>query len=256
MASFDVISDIHLDHLTGTGDKGLEFIDSVFENPTAPNLLIGGDVGFQSDFYTSYFFDRVKKKYEQVICILGNHDYWGFDLSKESPLQYWSERYKAPNITFLNLTNPNEVKVGDTVVIGGTLWSELDPVYEVLIQAMLNDFKAIKNFSLDDYKALYRLELANLKKQIEKFSDQKTVVLTHHAPTFDTTARWAGSPIKSCFCSSLEEIILDNPQIQAWVFGHCHESDVIHIGQAKVLEHSFGYYNEKNNSFKPLLLNV
>ena len=44
MPSFDIISDIHLDHLTGTGDKGLEFIDSVFENPTAPNLLIGGDV--------------------------------------------------------------------------------------------------------------------------------------------------------------------------------------------------------------------
>lgn len=77
MPSFDIISDIHLDHLTGTGDKGLEFIDSVFENPTAPNLLIGGDVGFQSDFYSSYFFDLVKKKYERLpvfsaIMIIGD----------------------------------------------------------------------------------------------------------------------------------------------------------------------------------------
>ncbi|WP_347281311.1 hypothetical protein, partial [Turicimonas muris] len=67
---------------------------------------------------------------------------------------------------------------------------------------------------------------------------------------------WSQSPIKSCFCSSLEDIILDNPQIKAWVFGHCHESDVIHIGQAKVLEHSFGYYNANNQSFKPLHLEI
>ena len=53
-----------------------------------------------------------------------------------------------------------------------------------------------------------------------------------------------------------EDIILDNPQIKAWVFGHCHESDVIHIGQAKVLEHSFGYYNANNRSFKPLHLEI
>ena len=256
MPSFDIISDIHLDHLTGTGDKGLEFIDSVFENPTAPNLLIGGDVGFQSDFYSSYFFDLVKKKYEKVVCILGNHDYWGFDLNTESPWKYWSERYNAPNIHFLSLSEPNEIIIDDTVVIGGTLWSELDPVYEVLIQAALNDFKAIKKFSLEQYKALYNLELENLKKQIDKFSDQKTLILTHHAPTYQTTERWSQSPIKSCFCTSLEDIILDNPQIKAWVFGHCHESYVIHIGQAKVLEHSFGYYNANNQSFKPLHLEI
>lgn len=256
MASFDIISDIHLDHLTGTGDKGLEFIDSIFQNPTAPNLLIGGDIGFQSDFYSSYFFDQVKNKYDQVVCVLGNHDYWGFDLNTESPLQYWSERYKAPNIKFLSLSEPNEIQIDDTVVIGGTLWSDLDPVFEVVIEAMLNDFKAIKKFSLEQYKALYALELENLKKQVEKFKEQKTLVLTHHAPTFETTLRWSESPIKSCFCTSLEDIILDNPQIKAWVFGHCHESDVIHIGQAKVLEHSFGYYNEKNKTFKPLLLEI
>ena len=109
--------------------------------------------------------------------------------------------------------------------------------------------EAIKKFSLEQYKALYNLELENLKKQIDKFADQKTLILTHHAPTYQTTGRWSQSSIKSCFCTSLEDIIWIILQIRAWVFGHYHESDVIHIGQAKVLEHSFGYYNANNRSF-------
>ncbi len=58
---------------------------------------------------------------KRLPCILGNHDYWGFDLNTESPWKYWSERYNAPNIHFLSLSEPNEIIIDDTVVIGGTL---------------------------------------------------------------------------------------------------------------------------------------
>lgn len=257
MTKFEVVSDIHLDRLNGTGEKGIQFIDSVLENPKAPTLLIAGDVGFHNDFHSAYFFDQAKRKYNQVLCVLGNHDYWGFDYLKDDPFKYWSDRFKADNIQFLSLSEPNPVKIESTIVIGGTLWSELDPVFEVVIQGVLNDFKAIKNFSLDDYQALHSKELTNLKTEIEKYKDEKTLILTHHAPTFKTTERWSESPIKTCFCTDLEKIIEFSPQIKAWVFGHCHEPDAITIGHAQVVDHSFGYYNDtNNNSYKPYLLEI
>ena len=97
MTKFEIVSDLHLDHFQGSGDKGLEFLENLFKNPHAPNLLIAGDLGFQNDFYTSYFFTLVKRKYEKIVCVLGNHDYWNYSLNAP---KIWKQRYQKDNILY------------------------------------------------------------------------------------------------------------------------------------------------------------
>lgn len=58
MTKFDVVSDLHFDHFVGSGDAGTEFLESVFLKPTAPNLLVAGDIG---NWYSEHALPYVKR---------------------------------------------------------------------------------------------------------------------------------------------------------------------------------------------------
>lgn len=262
MAKFDVVSDLHFDHFVGSGEAGTEFLESVFLKPTAPNLLVAGDIGnWYSEhalIYTDYFFNLVRHKYQNVICVLGNHDYYYFGLDEiPSPVALYRERYYFPNVFFLSLSNVlSSIYLEDVTVIGGTLWSELDPTNELIIARRLNDFRLIYDLTPKDYRDRFTKELLELDRQLELHKDEKVVVLTHHAPTFATTPMYSDSPLQSAFCTDLTRMILSRSNIKAWVFGHTHVKAELEIGGVKLIENSFGYYGQENLDYKPKLLTI
>lgn len=263
MTKFDVVSDLHFDHFVGSGDAGTKFLESVFLKPTAPNLLVAGDIGnWYSEhalFYTDYFFNLVRHKYQNVVCVLGNHDYYLFGLDKESsPVAKYRERYSDyKNVHFLSLSDaPSTVKIEDTTVIGGTLWSDLDPTYELDIVRRLNDFWYVHGLTAKDYRDRFTKELLELDRLLEIHKDEKCVVLTHHAPTFYTTPMYKDSPLQSAFCTDLTRMFLSRSNIKAWVFGHTHVKAELEIGGVKLIENSFGYYGQESLDYKPKLLTI
>ena len=262
MTKFDVVSDLHFDHFVESGEAGTEFLESVFLKPTAPNLLVAGDIGnWYSEhalIYTDYFFNLVRHKYQNVICVLGNHDYYYFGLDEiPSPVALYRERYYFPNVFFLSLSNVlSSICLEDVTVIGGTLWSELDPTNELIISRRLNDFRVIHDLTPKDYRDRFSKELLELDRQLELHKDEKVVVLTHHAPTFATTPMYSDSPLQSAFCTDLTRLFLSRPNIKAWVFGHTHVKAELEIGGVKLIENSFGYYGQENLDYKPKLLTI
>ena len=263
MPKFDVVSDLHFDHFVGSGEAGTEFLESVFLKPTAPNLLVAGDIGnWYSEhalFYTDYFFNLVRHKYQNVVCVLGNHDYYLFGLDKESsPVAKYRKRYSDyKNVHFLSLSDaPSTVKIEDTTVIGGTLWSDLDPTYELDIVRRLNDFWYVHGLTAKDYRERFTKELLELDRLLEIDKDEKVVVLTHHAPTFATTPMFSDSPLQSAFCTDLTRMFLSRSNIKAWVFGHTHVKAELEIGGVKLIENSFGYYGQESLDYKPKLLTI
>lgn len=262
MTKFDVVSDLHFDHFVESGEAGTEFLESVFLKSTAPNLLVAGDIGnWYSEhalIYTDYFFNLVRHKYQNVICVLGNHDYYYFGLDEiPSPVALYRERYYFPNVFFLSLSNVlSSICLEDVTVIGGTLWSELDPTNELIISRRLNDFRLIHDLTPKDYRDRFSKELLELDRQLELHKDEKVVVLTHHAPTFATTPMYSDSPLQSAFCTDLTRLFLSRPNIKAWVFGHTHVKAELEIGGVKLIENSFGYYGQENLDYKPKLLTI
>ena len=181
MTKFDVVSDLHFDHFVGSGEAGTEFLESVFLKPTAPNLLVAGDIGnWYSEhalIYTDYFFNLARHKYQNVICVLGNHDYYYFGLDEiPSPVALYRERYYFPNVFFLSLSNVlSSICLEDVTVIGGTLWSELDPTNELIIARRLNDFRLIYDLTPKDYRDRFTKELLELDRQLELHKDEKVL---------------------------------------------------------------------------------
>lgn len=262
MTKFEVVSDLHLEHFVGSGEAGTEFLEGVFLKPSAPTLLVAGDIGnLRSEpalFYMDYFFNLVRFRYKNVVCVLGNHDYYGYSVIDEtSAIDEYRRRYPHKNIHFLSLEKkPSTVQIEDVVVIGGTLWSELNPIHQFVISRRLNDFNFINGLTFEKYQRTFLAEIESLKTLLSEHRDEKCLVLTHHAPTFQTSKIYASSPIKSAFCSSLENLILDSPQLKAWVFGHLHLPAKLEIEHCKIIEHSLGYYDSANLNYKPALFEI
>lgn len=261
MTKFEVVSDLHLEHFGKSGKEGFEYLESIFSKANAPTLLVAGDIGNlhvkSSLKYMDYFFDLVRSTYDNVVCILGNHDYYGWSIDDELAVDEYRLRYASDNVRFLSLGNkPSSVRIEDTVVIGGTLWSNLDPLHELLIVQGLNDFKCIKDLTYFGYRLKFVKELIALRALLNEHKKEKCLVLTHHAPTFQTSKVYASNPIKSAFCSSLENLILNSPQLKAWVFGHLHLPARFEIGNCKLVENSLGYYDSANLNYKPALFEI
>jgi hypothetical protein len=75
--------------------------------------------------------------------------------------------------------------------------------------------------------------------------DQKFVVVGHHAPSrLSTHPRYASETIMNGgYSSSLDEFILDHPQIKLWTHGHTHEDFDYLIGSTRIVCNPRGYVN-------------
>jgi hypothetical protein len=72
--------------------------------------------------------------------------------------------------------------------------------------------------------------------------DKKTIVMTHHAPTFQSVhPRYAGDILNHAYATDLSELILDNPNIKYWFHGHMHDSIDYMVGECRVLCNPRGY---------------
>ena len=136
-------------------------------------------------------------------------------------------------------------------MIFSTLWSNISESKRWLIQQSLSDFKVIKYidclFNVDDYNLLHKESLEFIQNALNETSDDKTVVVTHHAPTFvNYPEKYVNSKINEAFASNLTELIEDN-NIDFWIYGHHHSnSNDFQIGNTKLVTNQLGYikYNE------------
>jgi predicted phosphodiesterase len=101
--------------------------------------------------------------------------------------------------------------------------------------------------ALNDHK----LCLAHIKEVIGSGTpDQKFVVVGHHAPSrLSTHPRYATDIIMNGgYSSSLDEFILNNPQIKLWTHGHTHEDFDYMIGSTRIVCNPRGYINYESRA--------
>jgi Icc-related predicted phosphoesterase len=80
---------------------------------------------------------------------------------------------------------------------------------------------------------------------IEGKFDQKFVVVGHHAPSkLSTHPRYEHDNLMNgAYSSSIDEYILEHPQIKLWTHGHTHEDFDYMLGTTRIVCNPRGYIN-------------
>jgi predicted phosphohydrolase len=238
-------------------DLHLEFPENrkfIKDNPLQVKgdvLVLAGDIMlFAHMDKHEVFFDGLSDKFETVYWIPGNHEYYHFDASQKSGVL--NERIRS-NVF---LVNNVAIEKENVRIIFSTMWSKISPAYEWQIERGMSDFRVIKyngsRFSALQYNQLHQNSLDFIGGELNKPFEGKTVVATHHVPTFlNYPEMYKGSVLTEGFAVELFDFIQDS-NIDYWIYGH-HHSNVPEfvIGKTQMLTNQLGYViQNENREFK------
>jgi predicted phosphodiesterase len=246
MTKITYMSDIHLE---------VRFIDKML--PEGDILILAGDITVlrclnprsndsenrKTRDRSLKFFEMASENFKKVIYLTGNHESYNFNIDRETE---YIAKY-IPNVIHLNNSH---VDLGDVVVIGGTLWTDMNKDClraHICVGNGMNDFRLIACNSgmFNTYHAAKRFSDTKeyLTKALEEFKDKKVVVATHHAPSIKgvNPEHVRSGDLNYGYYSDLEQFILDRPQIKKWIYGHTHKQGKNMIGDAELLSNARGY---------------
>lgn len=276
-----------------TSDIHLEFGDCEITNEHDIDVLIlSGDICVAADIgrpdpnnflegarsnRIRDFFQRCSDQFPHTILIMGNHEHYHGDFGKSANII--SDMLYASSISNVYLLDKQTKIIDDYWFIGGTLWTDFnrgDPLTLHAASSMMNDFRGVKNsisgrasgvwkfippHAAEDHRMMkdyIRTVIDNRREQGGHSS--RVVVVGHHAPSRQSThPRYQGQHLMNgCYSSSLEEFILDRPEIALWTHGHTHEDFDYMIGTTRVVCNPRGYvgHEARADTWRPKLVEV
>jgi len=210
-------------------------------NPLEPKgeiLLLAGDiVPFAVMHKHADFFDYVADHFETTYWVPGNHEYYHSDIAKRSGVV--NEKIRSNVFLVNNLS----VKYPDFKLIFTTLWSKISQVNQLVIQQHISDFQVIRDqgsfLTPFHFNQLHEDSLKFLKKEVNQ---EKSIVVTHHVPTFiNYPDIYKGDPINEAFAVELHDFI-EPSSIAYWIFGHHHYNvPEFKIGNTNMITNQLGY---------------
>ncbi|AMM43667.1 metallo-phosphoesterase [Pectobacterium phage vB_PcaM_CBB] len=218
-------------------------------------LLLPGDIGEVRRFnkYRN-MVEVLSSKFKEVLLVPGNHEYYRSNITKVHRVLKELDD-SISNFHFLQ----NDFRIFDDVLIlGGTLWTDYDngnPVTKLQAQLGMNDYRCIRHgtpteywkrpFTPDDAEFFHHETKSFLKetldKQREVCHNLKTVVMTHHAPSFASVDPiYVGDHLNGCYCSNMDYFV-DSLNVDVWIHGHIHSSHDYMLGDTRVICNPRGY---------------
>jgi len=236
-----VLSDLHL-----------EFGDYTPKKTDADVVILAGDIhqGHQGIQWAKRRFPK-----KPIIYLMGNHEFYGCDM--RPLLEGCQAETRGSNICLLE---NQSVHIGGITFLGCTLWTDfkLWPKPAEAMEAArdyLTDFKVIRTSSgrlrPADTVQFHQASVAWLKSQLNQNSPEKTVIITHHAPSSRSIPpQNAGDIISAAFASDLEPLILAS-RVSLWIHGHTHHNVDYKIGATRIYSNQRGYPDERLARFEP-----
>lgn len=252
-----ILSDIHLE-VNGS------WFD--IDHEPADVLILAGDVcPLFRDLTWIGWIGEWSEIYEHIIWVPGNHEYWGSSLNLAV---IKAEHFLSHN----NITNVHIIE-RDTLVLDGiaficaTLWTDYDnsnPLVMLDAQRFIQDFSKIRHGPVGDpYQRLITPELIlsthqedvnHIRQSLDLHGDKKCVVVTHHAPSWQSVSPgYIGDRLNGAYVSDLEKIMKEHDP-ELWIHGHTHSSFDYTVWNTRVLCNPVGYGKENIRGFLPNLV--
>jgi predicted phosphodiesterase len=205
-------------------------------------IIAAGDIGLGSQGV-----DWLKTLNKPVIYVAGNHEFYGYEYRQT--LRSIRNQCADSNVHFLE----NDSFVFQNVrFLGCTLWTDLFVEGEKTAEALgktLNDFRRVQfskeSFDAAKFSHLHYSSKLWLEQELEQPFSGKTVIVTHHAPSYWS---WNESPTelrRLAYCNDLKSL-LHKYEIAAWFHGHVHSSADYRITDARILCNPRGYVGVKS----------
>jgi len=236
-------SDLHLEF-----SDNKEFLKDYPLQAKGDILILAGDIiPFAVLNEHNDFLDEVSDKFEAVYWIPGNHEYYRFDLAKKSGIfneKIRSNVFLVNNVTLFH----NNVRF-----VFSTMWSKISPANEWKIERNISDFQVIRfnefRFSTVQFNQLHKEAYHFIEQEINKEHMGKTVVVTHHVPTFlNYPKQYKGNTSNEAFTVELFDFI-EPSNIDYWIYGHHHNNTpAFKIGKTQMLTNQLGYVRRNEHS--------
>lgn len=209
--------------------------------PAGEILLLAGDIAPFNDIEKENdFFNFLSDNFEHTYWIPGNHEYYRSDITERTGT--FHEKIRG-NVSLLNNTT---IQHKDVWFIFSTLWSKLDLTKEWVIKKTMADFHLIRKngnkINVDDYNELHDDALTFIKSQLPSEEGKKTIVISHHIPTFyNYPEKYRHSELNSAFATELFDLV-EASSVDYWIFGHSHEVvPDFKIGKTTLTTNQLGY---------------
>lgn len=190
-------------------------------------LICAGD--FDMGIHTKKWANKVVEEHDKTMLVgLGNHDFWNTS-NANMTVDEWVHYYETLNTDKLKFLQNRVEIIDDVVFIFSTLWTDFDKESNLTISTAKNiskDFSKIRvnnqgNITPYDMLNLYKEARNFIIKQLELYSNKKTVVVTHYPPTIQSNVSFDITPVSFYWCGFMEDVI-SIYQPNAWISGHMH----------------------------------
>jgi len=256
-----LLSDLHLEF-----DKKKLFVPQFTDEDV---LILAGDiqVGLEKE---GWFSDLLEKR--TVLYTTGNHEYYGEDFTKineylpefENRVNELAEKkgFKHKLYCMQNRT----VDIDDVRFIGATMWTDFkrnNPIVMHLASRGMNDYHTIRNGNRklmpEDIYKFNQQTLEYLAAELFKPTNKKTVVFTHHLPSYQSVDEQyrtaADADFNYLYFSDLDNLV---QMSDYWFHGHTHTSCDYQLGKCRVICNPRGYNHPAhlNLDFKTIVIDI
>jgi predicted phosphodiesterase len=238
-------------------DLHLEFGKVKIPETDADVVVLAGDIHVGSkgiNWARKQFPDK------PVIYVLGNHEFYRHSL----PGLAEQLKQEAAGSQIYLLEN-GAAEIGGVTFLGCTLWTDFqisgNPAAAMrYAEESMSDYQIVRfdpeqrSLRARDTVRLHTESVAWLQGQLSHCKTERTVMVTHHAPSSRSEAsHHANSPLKPAFSSDLDALI-EQSGVPLWIYGHTHFNTDYRIGSTRVLTNQRGYPGERCKGFDPSLV--
>lgn len=256
-----------LPEIKAAGEMAFLWLPPAMPEDSEAIFIVAGDMWTQKKFLTRKYNDgdswlgKLSKQFKYVLFVLGNHDYWGTNLSDEATKV--KQELNNQNLKNVFLLERDTVILDNIKFVGATLWTDFNKhELGVMMDApnLMNDYKKIRYGGA--YKKVNPSNIAENHSESKSYIfshafkdniDQKLVVITHMPPSIQSLEEKYRLEPKSTnylYYSDLEEKI-QKTEIDFWMHGHTHNFSDYKIGQTRVLANPRGYVVQQSKGFNP-----
>jgi Icc-related predicted phosphoesterase len=238
--NIQILSDIHL-----------EFEDFEIDYSNSDVVVLAGDIHL-ADKGIKWAVDTITDI--PVIYVLGNHEYYNQAYPKI--IRKIKKLIQGTNIQVLE----NDcIEIESVKFYGCTLWTDFElfgnpRVAGYECQQKMTDFKKIRKEP--KYSKIRSLDIASINKKsvnwlVSEFDQksEKTIIVTHHAPSMQSVPEKNKNDIVSAAYASNLDWLVEKLSPKFWIHGHIHESSDYTMGSTRVVCNPRGYPGERNDHF-------
>jgi predicted phosphodiesterase len=244
-----VASDLHLEAFPGRDYETL-IVDFLPSDPrdAASILVLAGDISAHPEQLLG-FLAVAARKFLHVLYLPGNHEYYRHDFKS------WNRDMRGllaavPNVS-ASTDDVLEVRIGEDLrFLLTTLWGDggVTVTDHIWVDRGLNDFRVIRNgesrFTVQDMIKVHKAQKAELIRLLETEFTGKTVVCTHHMPSYRLCHPRFGTEVNGGFASNCDDILAYDHAPDLWIFGHTHDTIDSSLWKTRMVCNPAGYRGE------------